>query len=201
MLPFSFICQWFLFYILYTFFVISFHSPGSGTIDIPEFSLIVQRIIPDITRVQLRSLMALADDDGSGEMSKEEFVEFLSGDDDELVECDDKDDLVDFSSCNEYLAFTFLHLGLNHMRLANYNQAIDYLEKALDQYLNIASLYRSHKIPIPPVEERNKRKTHDNVDGDQSDEEEEEGENEEARIERERKEKMYADYDVMSPDR
>ena len=48
---------------------------GSGTMDIPEFAQIVKRIIPDITRVQLRSLMLLADDDRSGEMNKQEFID------------------------------------------------------------------------------------------------------------------------------
>ena len=174
--------------------------------DIPEFSQIVQRIIPDITRVQLRSLMFLADDDGSGEMSKEEFIEFLSGDDDELVERDDQDDLIDFGVCNEYLASTFLHLGLNHMRLSNYDQAMNYLDKALDQYLNIATLYKSHKTPVSLAEDRRKRTTFEgdgegvgsDSDGDNDTGEEED---EDARQERERKEKMYAEHDPMSPDR
>ena len=214
-------------YTLYIFYVcvhVSMYErlSGSGAIDIPEFAQIVQRIIPDITRVQLRSLMILADDDGSGEMSKSEFLEFLSPnaivDEEELAphhNSEDEEPLIDFGECNEYLACTYLHLGLNHMRISEYSKALEYLDMAYEQYMNIASLYKSHKIPVPAVNKQggdkaggedgdmdeHRQEDDEGLGLDGDDDDGQEGMDDRAREEKERKEKMYAEHDPASPDR
>ena len=158
----------------------------------------MRRVIPDITRVQLKSLLILADDDGSGEMSKQEFIEFLTGDDCELEEREDIEPIIAFSESNEYLADVYLHLGLNYMYTGNYSSALRSLVDAFDTFMNIASLYRSHNIPVPQEEishelERTKADDGDDyMDGDVEDEQLQE---------LARKAKVLAEYDPSSPDR
>jgi hypothetical protein len=46
--------------------------------DIAEFGAAVRKLCPEITERQLRHLMKHADEDGSGTLERDEFVEFLT---------------------------------------------------------------------------------------------------------------------------
>ena len=52
---------------------------GSGEIDMQELAFIIKRLIPDISRKQLKFILSHADSDKSGELSRDEFKEFITG--------------------------------------------------------------------------------------------------------------------------